>query len=125
MTIKDVNNQRCCHCQFYYSENDKQYCQRYGKEKDSWRVIDSNPQLLPWWCPLDPQEAINNGIIQEYSKKGGGGLKGHNKELPDNFKKIVQAEQRKMITIKKAASMAGLSTYLYKKFRDEYTEITI
>lgn len=65
------------------------------------------------------------GSYRNIQKKGGGGLKGHNKELPDNFKKIVQAEQRKMITIKKAASMAGLSTYLYKKFRDEYTEITI
>ena len=62
-------------------------------------------------------------IVPNYSKKGGGGChKGNDKVLPDNFGKIVRAEQKKMIPIKKAASMTGVSVYLYKKFRDQYIE---
>ena len=76
-----------------------------------------------WWCPLDLQEAIRKSIVPNYSKKGGGGChKGNDKVLPDNFGKIVRAEQKKMIPIKKAASMTGVSVYLYKKFRDQYIE---
>ena len=123
MIDEAMKNQRCCHCRFYHEEDDKQYCQNYGEEKRSWRMIDANPQLLPWWCPLDLQEAIRKSIVPNYSKKGGGGChKGNDKVLPDNFGKSVRAEQKKMIPIKKAASMTGVSVYLYKKFRDQYIE---
>ena len=107
-------HQKCRKCKFYIDDGNER-CTWYGNEENRWRNIDSCQDLLPWWCPLDKREAIHNGIISEYERPG---IKP--KQIPETFKKVVNAEQSGHIQCYEAAKTLNMTLKVYEKKRDAY-----
>ena len=114
MANEAKKHQKCGKCKFYIYDG-REKCTWYGKEKSSWKEIYSGKHILPWWCPLDKEEAIEMGIISEYDKSGR-----KRRHLPNNFEKVIEEEQEGRMQSYEAAKSLNMSLKTYERERNSY-----